>query len=105
MGRPRIHATAAERQRAYRARQGAPAVSMTPQVGRCRQASRPARLAALDASLRSLLEEYQGWLDTQPESLEGSAQDERLKETVEQLEAALDILSEVEPPRGYGRDR
>lgn len=59
---------------------------------------------ALESSLRSLLEEYQGWLDTLPESLEDSGQAERLNETIEQLEAAVDILSEVQPPRGYGRD-
>lgn len=69
-----------------------------------RQPSRPVRLVALEQSLRVLMDEYQGWLDSLPESLEGSSQAERLRDTLEQLEAAADLLSGIEPPRGFGRD-
>jgi len=39
-----------------------------------------------------------------PESLAAGDQAERLQETIEQLETAADLLDEIQPPRGYGRD-
>lgn len=105
MPRPRIYPTAADRQRAYRSRLAAgrshgASSAITPR----RQPSRPARLAALQEALRALTDEYQTWLDSLPESLVDSVQVERLKETIEQLEAAAERLEEVDPPRGFGRD-
>jgi hypothetical protein len=48
--------------------------------------------------------EYQAWLDSLPEALEGSVQAERLEETIEQLDAIAELLGEVQPPLGFGRD-
>ena len=105
MARPRTYPTAADRQRAYRARLSATAISSDlPPVRPRRLPSRPARLAALERTARSLLEEYQAWLDSLPESLEDSVQADRLRETVEQLETVADLLAEVDPPLGFGRD-
>jgi len=66
--------------------------------------SRPARLLALEGSLRALQMEYQAWLDSLPEALEDSVQAERLGETIEQLDAIAELLGEVQPPLGFGRD-
>ena len=105
MGRPRTYATAADRQKAYRIRLAARETEQPPPVVKLgRPPSRPARLAALEAAARVLRDEYQGWLDSLPESLEESCQAERLRETVEQLDAVTDLLVEVQPPRGFGKD-
>jgi hypothetical protein len=50
----------------------------------------------------ALQAEYAAWLDALPESLACSA-------TASALQAIIDLdlgaLTEIEPPRGYGRDR
>lgn len=104
MGRISQYATAAERQKAYRQRLAAR--SPEPLVRRAggRPKSRPARLADLQSAAQQLLEEYQDWLDSIPEPLQDSRQAELLGETVDQLAAVIDILSEIQPPRGFGRD-
>jgi hypothetical protein len=48
--------------------------------------------------------EYQAWLDSLPEALEDSVQAERLGATIEQLDAIAELLAEVQPPLGFGRD-
>ncbi len=51
--------------------------------------------------LLGLQADYADWLAALPDSLQGSA-------TAEALEAIVDLyltpLSDIEPPRGYGRD-
>ena len=103
MGRTRQHASAAERQRAYRQRLAYRRPEATPPP-RPRPPSRPRRLAALSAGVQQLRDEYQEWLSSLPESLEDSRQAQVLAEAVEQLEAVVDLLSEIQPPRGFGRD-
>lgn len=102
MPRPRTYATAAERQRAYRARLATQQPPAPPRLSR--PPSRPARIAALEASVRALQAEYEAWLDALPETLAQGDQAGMLQATIEQLEAAADLLAEVEPPRGFGRD-
>ena len=51
-----------------------------------------------------LQHEYQTWFEGRPEALESSAQYERAQETAEQLATVVDLLLDIEPPRGYGRD-
>lgn len=103
MSRPRTYPTAADRQRAYRARLATRQIAPAPAKPR-KLPSRPARLMALESSLRALQMEYQAWLDSLPEALEGSVQAERLGETIEQLDAIAELLGEVQPPLGFGRD-
>lgn len=62
------------------------------------------RLAAAVASLSKLQDEYQQWLDGLPEFQEGSEQETKLTEAIELLEQALDTLSEIQLPKGFGRD-
>lgn len=90
----------AERQRRFRERRKAeqPRVHYRrPQDRR----GRPQRWKDAVQTLLVLQAEYQDWLDSLPESLQGSA-------VAEKLEAicALDLgdLESVEPPRGFGRD-
>lgn len=110
MGRPRLYATAAERQHAYRlraaeARPGpGPSDQPAPKAPQKRPPSRPARLAGIILSLRTLLTEYEHWQDRLPEFQDGSEQQHRLAETIDSMEQALDLLSEIQPPRGYGKD-
>lgn len=105
MGRRRVYANAAERQRAHRCRrQSRTEAVASPREPRGRALSRPARLAALVDGSQSLLDEYQDWLDRLPEAFEGTALHERLVETVEQLTMAVEILEGADPPRGFGRD-
>jgi hypothetical protein len=92
--------TAAERQARHRAKQRlshhAHAVARTP-----RRPPRPQRWAAAVAALVALQQEYAAWLDSLPESLEGSRTAEKLQAIAE---LDLDELQTIEPPRGYGRD-
>lgn len=105
MGRKRIHSNSAERQRAYRDRAresiGAP---ILPSTRRPRQPSRPARLAAAEREIRLLIDEYEDWLARLPESLQDSAQAQNLTECIESLSSAADLLAEITPPRGFGKD-
>lgn len=106
MGRNRIYASDADRQRAHRQR----TVGMKPEPPRVSDArrrrppSRPARLASLQCALDVLKQEYESWLESLPDSLQETDQAARATETIEQLEAVLDLLSEIQPPRGFGRD-
>jgi hypothetical protein len=61
-------------------------------------------LAAAQAALVQLFDEYSDWLAAVPESLQDSDQAVRLSETIDQLAAAIDQLSDIDPPRGFGRD-
>lgn len=110
MGRHKLYSSGAERQRAYRERTHAssppvqPACKETAPVRPKRGPSRPARIAAIEAEIQNLRQEYLDWLDALPDSLAESDQAARLAETIDQLGAAADAMAEVEPPRGFGRD-
>ena len=103
MGRKRIHPDAAMRQKAYRERLHSQNPQEAPKIVARRQ-SRPARLAALVDATQILHREYEDWLDRMPETLETTAQYERLSETVDQLATIVDLFQEIAPPRGFGRD-
>jgi hypothetical protein len=92
----------AERQARRRAklRQQIPWPLATPV--RRRIAPRPERCAAAVAALVGLQEEYRAWLDNLPPTLESSTLADKLQAIVE---LDLDGLQEIDPPRGYGRDR
>ena len=103
MGRTKLYANATERQRACRARAlkpGSPTISPRTK----RPLSRPKRLAAIEQQVQLLLEEYQSWAESMPESLSESGQANMLAETIDMLSNIADLLSEVSPPRGFGRD-
>jgi hypothetical protein len=51
--------------------------------------------------LVALQAEYAAWFDALPESLHDSATAEALQAIVD---LDLDVLTTIEPPRGYGRD-
>jgi hypothetical protein len=105
MGRNKVFSSPAERQRAYLQRlrdQHVPVAPPDPK--RARPPSRPARLQAIIGSVQNLRDEYALWGDSIPEPLQESEQATRLRETVEQLETIVDLLSELAPPRGFGRD-
>ena len=105
MGRSRIYASDEERQRAYRQRQ-ATQQNTTPQPERKRRRppSRPARLAAAKAAMLKLFDEYEDWLAALPDNLQDSGQGQRVSEVIDQFAAVIDLISEIELPRGFGRD-
>ena len=92
--------TPAERQARHRARLRRPAEAPPPTSVR-RSLPRPRRWAAAVATLINLQDDYRAWLDSLPESLEGSRMAEKLQ-TIAELD--LDELAAIDPPRGYGRD-
>ena len=105
MGRNRIYADRAEQMRAYRQRrQGEFSTTQSIDSVTFRQPSRPKRLQALIDQVQALHADYDTWQDQMPESLAGSPTGEKLAETIGQLEAAIDLLEAIDPPRGYGRD-
>lgn len=106
MGRSKVYASNAERQRAYRRRRAAHPHGGTAEraARQPRPPSRPRRLAAVLEAVEELRREYEAWLDSLPEALRDGDQATRLTETIEQLDAAHDLLSEIQPPLGYGRD-
>jgi len=61
-------------------------------------------LAAVEGEIRLLIDEYQDWLERLPESLQDSGQAQVLAETIESLSSAADLLAEITPPRGFGKD-
>ena len=92
----------AERQARHRARhstQSPPIMTHTRQPTNRR--SRPQRWRNAVGELLALQAEYATWLDALPEGLRSSP-------TAEALEAIVDldlaVLTDMEPPRGYGRD-
>jgi hypothetical protein len=101
--RARIYATSAERQKAYRARHGGELQPTAPTVPRKskRPPSRAARLTTITESLRLLQGEYESWLASMPESLSESRLAERLQETIDQLEGAIELVCEIQPPRPF----
>jgi hypothetical protein len=106
MGRKPLYSSVAERQKAYRQRlqarqQGQP---LAPPTSQRRPPSRPARLTALLEDAEVLRDEYESWFDNLPPGIRESNLAERLQETVEQLNAVVAILTDLDPPRGYDRD-
>jgi len=106
--RTRLHANNAARQKAYRERLAAVSsserVAPLAAVKQRRPPSRPARLAQLLKDVQSLAAQYEDWLAALPEQLQHSALADKLSETIEQLNGAADLLSDVDPPKGFGRD-
>ena len=92
--------TAAERQARFRATHadGSPKVRYRRPADR---RSRPQRWRDAVAELVLLQDEYRAWLDTLPESLEGTATAEALRSI---CDLDLSDLESAEPPRGFGRD-
>lgn len=103
MGRTRIYANSADRQRAYRTRQAA-VPSSTSTGRRSRPPSRPKRLIAIQDAVQALLEEYEGWRERMPEFVRDTEQGARLDETIDQLTTVADVLADIQPPQGFGRD-
>ena len=102
MGRKRIYNNAAERQKARRERVAAGVPVISPKAEK--KVSRPARLTAIGSAIKSLLTEYRGWLDRLPQSLVDGEQSSLLSDTIEKLETMADVLEDITPPRGFGRD-
>jgi hypothetical protein len=92
----------AERQARFRARrqaeQASPRVRYRRPVDR---RTRPQRSRDAVAELLALQAEYAAWCDALPDSLRDSATAEALQAIVE---LDLDVLADIEPPRGFGRD-
>jgi hypothetical protein len=92
----------AERQARHRARRQATSPPVAP---RRRPApdrrSRPQRWNDAVAELLAPQAEYTTWFDTLPDSLRDSATAQVLQDIVD---LDLTTLTDVKPPRGYGRD-
>ena len=92
----------AERQARYRARRQAEQAS--PRIRYRRTAdrrTRPQRWHDAVTELLTLQAEYAAWCDALPDSLRDSATAEALQAIVD---LDLDVLADIEPPRGFGRD-
>lgn len=92
--------TPAEKQRRYRERLKAGMSPVRTRKLRDRR-SRAQRWCDAVAELGALQEHYRDCLDRLPDSLHDTAYGERLQIIVE---ADIEALEEIEPPRGYGRD-
>ena len=92
--------TPAEKQRRYRERRKAGIPAVHTRKPRDRR-SRAQRWRDAVAELGTLQEHYRDCLDRLPESLIDTAYGERLQIIAE---AEIEVLEEIEPPRGYGRD-
>lgn len=94
--------TSAERQARYRARRPMPRPAGA--VRRRKAAdhrSRPQRWHDAVAELLALQADYAAWLDALPEALHGTPTAEALQAIVD---LDLEMLTNIAPPRGYGRD-
>jgi len=105
MGRNRLHASNAERQASYRLRATSQAARPPPSANTSRRpASRPKRLAQVRRTIQELQSEYEAWLESLPDSLQDADQVQRLTETIDQLDEVASILTDIQPPMGFGRD-
>ncbi len=108
MGRKRMYSTSAERLRAFRLRQKTEqAVEAPPKSevqDKVRVLSRPARLSLIIGQIQNLLNEYQGWRSNLPEPFQEGDLAEKLDETIEQLTEVVDLLNDIDLPKGFGRD-
>jgi hypothetical protein len=77
---------------------------MATHTKRARRASRPVRLQRAISEIEDLLGEYEDWQTHLPEPLEETATGYALAETVDNLQQAVDLLTAITPPRGFGRD-
>ena len=92
----------AERQARYRARRQAEQASPLIRYRRpADRRARPQRWRDAVTELLALQAEYAAWRDALPDSLRDSATAEALQAI---LELDLDVLADIEPPRGFGRD-
>ena len=92
----------AERQARYRARRQAEQASPLIRYRRpADRRNRPQRWHDAVAELLTLQAEYAAWCDALPDSLRDSATADALQAIVE---LDLDVLADIEPPRGFGRD-
>ena len=90
------------RQARYRARRQAGQASPLIRYRRpADRRARPQRWHDAVTELLTLQAEYAAWRDALPESLRDSATAEALQAIVE---LDLDVLADIEPPRGFGRD-
>ena len=105
MAQQRVYSSSAERQKAFRERQKtqSPAVTIKPSK-KPRLLSRPKRLEALQGEAEALLDDYTAWKESLPENLQEGASAEKLDTTIEALEQIVELLSDLDPPRGFGRD-
>ena len=101
----KIHQSAADKQRAYRQRLQARLAGLCPKAParRPKRVSRPERLARVLSEIQDLAEGYQAWLDRMPPNLAESDQAERLQETIDLFQQAVEALDQIDPPRGFGR--
>jgi len=100
------YANAAERQRAHRQRVQARLAGLlpvTPPPKPPRKLTRPKRLALMEGELQALSQEYEAWLNAMPDNLRESELAVQLQETIDQLQEALDAVTSIDPPRGFGR--
>ena len=97
--------TNAERQRAHRQRvkdrlAGLPPVVPPPAPPKPpHRPTRPKQLEEAVSTLRGLLAGYEGWLENLPANLAESEKAGQLQDTIAHLEAALDELEAIDPPR------
>lgn len=101
----KIHESPAERQRAYRQRLKERHAGQPPPAPRTtvKKVARPQRLAAVLDELDALADGYRNWLAAMPANQGESDLAERLQETIDQFEEAIELVSQIEPPRGFGR--
>lgn len=110
MARRRVYATIAERQAAYRQRQGErlraleAGIAVKPARKTPRPLARPARLQRAIDELAALASEYEEWVQNLPENQADSTQAEKGNAIVDLLHDVLDTLADADPPKGFGRD-
>ena len=105
MARSRLYESPAERQKAYRLRKAEQGETPPPQVQKRRPLSRPKRLITVISEVASLQAEYETWRDRLPESMLGTEQEEQLTETIDLLQEAVEVLGQINPPLGFGRQK
>jgi hypothetical protein len=110
MGRPRLYADEAERQRAYRERQAErlrqleEGIVPLPKPSPSRPQPRPVRLQRAILELAALASEYEDKRESVPDHLTGGAYAEKLDATIDMLHEVLDTLAGADLPKGFGRD-
>jgi len=104
MGRERIYSSSAERQKAYRARARTPGPAPSAPQKKRREPSRPKQLAEIADRVQRVLASYEDWRDQLPESIEGTSQADKVADTIEKLSAVADLMADIDPPLGFGRD-
>jgi hypothetical protein len=95
MGRKRIYANDAERQRAYRSREALSKPIPAPPIRQGPEDLEASRVAEIEKSVRDLIADCRVWLNELPGSIRASSHADSMANTLKMLDVGAELLAEI----------